>query len=197
MRKLITTVFVSFLISGTYAQEKISNEEDFPRDRDRNEISANVFNILIFGTLDVSYERVLTEHSSLSLNFFTKMLNKNEGEDMDLSQAYAKKFSITTKFKFFFRERNTAWGFYTEAFGMISDGVNEKEVEKQDPDGYPRFEKEEVDYTDFALGVGVGHKYVAKQGFMIDLSFGVGRNLFHKDSPDLVILPSINVGYRF
>ena len=55
----------------------------------------------------------------------------------------------------------------------------------------------EVEYSDFALGFGVGGKFVSKNGFLIDLSFGIGRNLFNRDSPDLVVLPNINVGYRF
>lgn len=197
MKKIAIAVVLFFLISGTYAQESTYQEEQFPRDIAKNELSANVFNILIFGALDLSYEHILTDHSSLSLDVFTKLHNKNEGEEIDLSEVYAKDFSFTSKFKFFFREKNTAWGFYTEAFGMLSDGVNTKQVEKQHTDGNTYFEDEEVEYTDLALGVGIGHKYVAKQGFVIDLSFGIGRNFFHKDSPDLVILPSINVGYRF
>lgn len=196
--KNYSLAFLFFIFfSGVHAQQNTFNEEQFPRDIAQNELSANVFNVLIFGALDVTYERILTDHSSLSVDIFTKLTNKNEGEDFDLSEAYAKDFSLTTKFKFFFKEENTAWGFYAEAFGMISSGENEKEVKKTSPSGEIFYEDEFLDYTDLALGVGVGHKYVAKQGFMIDLSFGVGRNLFHKDSPDIVILPAINVGYRF
>lgn len=167
------------------------------RDIARNEVSLNVFNVLIFGAVDIGYERIISDYSSIAVEVFSNTMNKNEGEDFDLSKAYTKDFSITSKFKYFLQENNTAWGFYAEGFLMYSDGFNDKEVEVVGEGGATRTEEVAVEYSDVAVGVGVGGKFVAKKGFLIDLSFGLGRNMFNRDSPDLVIIPNINVGYRF
>src|SRR5690606_27137877 len=192
------TLLLALMISlVTAAQQLQQNDTLYQRDLAKNALTINMFNILVFGAIDGSYERILSDHSSVSLGVFSKKINKNEGEDFDLSKAYSKEFSITTKFKYFFQERNTAWGFYAEGFAMYSDGINEKDVEVTEPDGGTTTREVDVNYTDVAIGVGVGGKFVAKKGFLIDLSFGLGRNMFNRDSPDLVVVPNINIGYRF
>ena len=204
MKKTILPALILILSITTNplrAQEAVQEEERemiTQRNSAKNEVGVNVLNVLLFGALDLSYERLMSDHSSLSFEMFSKVFNKNEGEDVDLSKVYAKDFSLTTKFKYFFDEEKTAWGFYAEGFGMFSNGMNEREVTRTNPTTGAK-EKVEVDleFTDFALGVGVGGKFVSKQGFLVDVSFGLGRNLFHRDSPDIVIVPSISAGYRF
>lgn len=196
MKKHALVLLLFFLSFQGFAQE--FEEELYQRDLAKNELNLNVLNVLVFGALDLGYERVLDNNTTIGLQLFSKVFNKNEGEDVDLSEVYAKDFSLTSKFKYFFDDQATASGFYALAFGMISDGTNEKTIEITDP-GTGKTSKvdRDFDYTDFALGFGVGGKFVAKQGFLLDVSFGLGRNLFNKDSPDIVILPAINVGYRF
>lgn len=219
MEKIIITAFLTLL---TYcptllAQERGFDEDEdqeeveqiiidptlqqqsvFKRDTAKSEVHLNVLNLLVFGALDVGYERLINDHASAGVEIFSKVFNKNEGEDVDLSNVYAKDFSITGKFKYFLNEENTAWGYYAEAFGMFSNGNNEKEVEITDATtGEPKTIKADLEYTDIALGIGIGGKFVSKQGFLIDVSFGIGRNLFDKNSPDIVLLPTVNMGYRF
>lgn len=168
------------------------------RDTTRNEASLNILNTLVFGALDFSYERILNDHSSISAEVFSKVFNKNKGEEGDLSKTYAKNFSLTTKFKYFLTEGTMAWGYYAEAFGMISNGVNEKKVTLIDREtGEPKEIEAELDYIDVALGIGVGRKFISKKGFLLDVSIGIGRNLFQKDSPVVVILPGFSIGYRY
>lgn len=196
MKKILLSFLLIFTSLTAFSQN--SEEEIYQRDIAKNEANLNVLNVLVFGALDFGYERVLSDNTTLGLQVFAKVFNKNEGEDVDLSKVYAKDFSLTTKFKYFFDEERTAGGFYAFGFGMISDGTNEKTIDVTDPETGKKSETDvELDYTDFALGFGVGGKFVAKQGFLVDVSFGLGRNLFHKDSPDIVILPAVNVGYRF
>ena len=198
MKKTIYICFLAtfFMVANSGFAQEFQDVELYPRDTARNEVSLNVLNVLVFGAMDFSYERIITDHSSLSVEIFSKVFNKNEGEDVDFSKAYSKSFSITPKFKYFLDEELTASGLYAEVFGMFSNGKNRKEVDRVDPETGDNVTVE-LDFTDLALGVGVGGKFVAKQGFLIDVSFGLGRNFFHKDSPDIVILPSVNVGYRF
>ncbi len=196
MKKISLILLLLITCSRSFAQQ--AEEELYQRDIAKNELNLNVLNVLVFGALDLGYERVLENNTSLGLQLFSKVFNKNEGEDVDLSKVYAKDFSLTSKFKYFFDNEATASGFYALAFGMVSDGTNEKSIEVTDPEtGKTSNVDRDLDYTDFALGFGVGGKFVARQGFLLDVSFGLGRNLFHKDSPDIVILPAINVGYRF
>lgn len=170
----------------------------FKRDTTKHEIHLNILNVLVFGALDVAYERVLTDHSSLGVELFSKVFNKNEGEDGDLSKVYAKDFSITSKFKYFLDDQTVSRGYYANVFGMFSNGTNETDMELPDPvTGELTTREVDMEYTDLAVGVGIGGKFVAKQGFLIDVSFGIGRNLFDKYSPDIVILPSVYLGYRF
>ena len=199
MKKFTISVLLFVLVFQLNAQtENVEVEEINNRNVGQNELSLNVLNVLIFGALEGSYERILNDNTSLGFEVFAKVFNKNEGEDVDLSKVYAKDFSVTSKFKYFLKEDVKASGFYGEAFGMISDGTNDKEIDRVDPlTGQTHTVEEERAFTDFALGFGIGGKFVAKQGFLMDVSFGLGRNLFHKDSPDIVVLPSASVGYRF
>lgn len=170
----------------------------FKRDTTHHEIHLNILNVLIFGALDVAYERVLTDHSSVGVELFSKVFNKNEGQDGDLSKIYAKDFSITSKFKYFLDDETVARGYYANVFGMFSNGNHENDIALPDPEtGELRKREVDMEYTDLAFGIGVGGKFVAKQGFLIDVSFGIGRNLFDKYSPDIVLLPSVYLGYRF
>lgn len=208
MKSILYPIFLSaflFLPILLNAQEGNETENEINselvkthRDTTRNEVSWNIMNTLVFGALDISYERILSDHSSLSAEVFSKVFNKNKGEEGDLSKTYAKDFSITTKFKYFLDEENMAWGYYAEAFAMISNGVNEKTVTLTDSQtGEPKEIEAELDYIDVALGIGVGRKFISKKGFFLDVSVGIGRNLFQKDSPVIVVLPGFNIGYRY
>lgn len=199
MKRTLVSILIFCNTFGAVAQTNDSSFDEINnRNTGQNEISLNVLNVIIFGALEGAYERILSDNSSLGIEVFAKAFNKNEGEDVDLSEVYSKDFSVTSKFKYFIKEDKRASGFYAEAFGMVSDGINEKEVDRIDPlTGEMRSVEEDREYTDFALGFGIGGKFVAKQGFLMDVSFGLGRNLFHKDSPDIVILPTASVGYRF
>lgn len=176
----------------------VEEQRIFRRDTTLSEVHLNILNLLFFGALDVGYERLINDHTSASVEIFSKVFNNNEGEGLNLSEVYAKDFSITGKFKYFLGEENPSWIYYAAAFFMFSNGTNEKEVEIRDATtGNLKTIEAELEYTDLALGIGVGGKFVAKQGFLIDVSFGIGRNLFDKNAPDLVLLPSVNLGYRF
>ncbi|UZH55194.1 hypothetical protein JRG66_14760 [Salinimicrobium tongyeongense] len=169
----------------------------FKRDTTKSEAQLNVLNLLVFGALDVGYEHLISDHTSAGVEFFSKVFNKNEGEDVDLSEVYSKDFSITGKFKYFLKDDQVGRGYYAEVFGMFSNGEHENDIKLTNEAGELETQEKLVEYTDLAFGIGVGGKFVAKQGFLIDVSFGIGRNLFDKYSPDIVLLPTVNVGYRF
>lgn len=179
-------------------EDVIRQQGIFKRDTAVHELHLNILNVLVFGALDVAYERILTDHSSVGVELFTKVFNKNAGEKGDLSKIYAKDYSITTKFKYFLDDETVARGYYANVFGMFSNGTNEVNLKFPNSEtGELETKEVDMEYTDLAFGVGVGGKFVARQGFLVDVSFGIGRNLFDKYSPDIVILPSVYLGYRF
>ncbi len=61
----------------------------------------------------------------------------------------------------------------------------------------PKAMRDYNNYTDFALGFGLGGKFVSKQGFFLDLNAGIGRNLLNDNSPTIVGQFNVNLGFRF
>jgi len=193
MKNLIPVLFLLLGLSS-FSQEPVTeNETIYRRDTAKNELSIGALNLVVFGALDLAYERILTPNSSWALEAFILALDRN---NEDLGGAYSKDYSLTGKFKYFFGERSTS-GFYVNGLAMISSGEDNNDYYEYDQYGTSYYISDSKSYTDFALGFGLGGKFVAKQGFVFDLSAGIGRNLFSSDSPTIVGQLNANLGYRF
>lgn len=72
----------------------------------------------------------------------------------------------------------------------INTGEREIEVEGSTVKQYK-------EYTDGALGLAFGSKYVSSGGFVLDVYGGLGRNLFTSEARSIVPRVGINLGYRF
>ncbi|TDN89375.1 hypothetical protein DET49_106120 [Salegentibacter sp. 24] len=191
MKKLILPLFL-FLSTLTFAQEKdtiIQNGTPDKRDTSQNELSIGALNLVAFGAIDLTYERIIDQNSSWSIEAFIQALDK---DSEDVADAFYKDFSLTGKYKYFFGD-NYARGFYVHGFGMLSSGEYEDSYISGPDGGY--YENE--NYTDFALGFGVGGKFVSSGGFFLDLGAGIGRNLLSEDSPTIVGQFNVNIGFRF
>lgn len=192
LRKFFPPAFLLIFLSSFSIQAQSTRDTLYKRDVAKNELSIGAFNLVAFGALDIAYERILTPNSSWAIEGFILALDR---DNEDISEAYSKDFSLTGKYKYFFGER-TAWGFYVNGLAMISSG--EYEDWEQDVlmrDGSFGYVKEK--YTDLALGFGLGGKFVSQQGFFLDLSTGIGRNLFNNNSPTIVGQFNVNLGFRF
>ncbi len=192
MKNLFLLIFV-FVTSITYAQDSQINENTEPEKRDitQNELSIGALNLVAFGALDITYERIIDQNSSWAIEGFIKALDR---DNEDIGDAFYKDFSLTGKYKYFFGD-NYARGFYVHGFGMLSSGEYESDYYLNEPGmgGYYEYEN----YTDFALGFGVGGKFVSSGGFFLDLSAGIGRNLLSENSPTIVGQFNVNLGFRF
>lgn len=185
-------LFISSISAQSQSQSQTQDETVFKREIAKNELSIGAFNLVAFGALDVAYERILTPNTSWAIEGFILALNR---DNEDISEAYSKDFSLTGKYKYFFGDR-TAWGFYVNGLAMISSGEYEdwnQDVEMRD--GSLSYVKE--NYTDLALGFGLGGKFVSQQGFFVDLGTGIGRNLLSNNSPTIVGQFNVNLGIRF
>ena len=86
--------------------------------------------------------------------------------------------------------------YYLEAFSNINGGQY-KELKTLNNGTADYVVVTKKDYNDIALGAAVGYKLYFKESFVIDLTVGIGKNLFNSDSPSTVSRLGLNLGYRF
>lgn len=171
--KKITLLFVLLISTISTAQEK---EEKYPQDIDKkDEIKINVLTVLAAKWVDLSYERLIDEESSLGIS---ATINTDTSES-------SLNYSLTPYYRRYFSGKY-ARGFFVEGFGMLFSAEESSIFGNTD-----EFE------TGFALGVSVGGKFVSKKGFTTELLLGIGRNFADSDYNDVIGRIGISVGYRF
>lgn len=181
MKKTYVLLFVSILFSfSSFSQEKTktdnSSSENF------NEIKLNGL-YLVLGAFDITYERTINEESAFGLNVFLPF-DDDVNDDVN--------YYISPYYRFYFGKKYAA-GFFLEGFGMLNSTNDFRFTDVFDVS--TRQEK----ITDFALGIGLGGKWITNSGFIGELNLGVGRNLFNSDRYDYEIIAKIGItfGYRF
>jgi hypothetical protein len=182
MKKMILAVAILFSFNAVNAQSANDTIAD-PYNK-QNELKLNGL-LLLAGAFEASYERNLNEESSIGISFFTPFDNENLDADV--------KYYISPYYRVFFGKKYAA-GFFVEGFGMLNSIDRESFVDS--PQGGRYVDKT---VTDFALGLGLGGKWITKSGFVFELNAGVGRNLFETDFDDSNLVGKIgfNLGYRF
>ncbi len=156
----------------------------------KNELKWNATNLIIFTFLDGSYEYLINEESSLGVGVLV-----NLGDDIDLNEY--RTFSVTPYYRQYF-SRKYAKGFFVEAFGMLNTGEEEFELIIFDPNSPVISRQETRDYTDFAIGLSIGGKFVTQRGFVAELYLGIGRNLLNNSfDQEFVGRGGVSLGYRF
>jgi len=175
MRKLLVLLCLTIFTFG-YSQDKEQV------DLKKNEIKGNAL-FLVAGALEVTYERLLNEESGIGVSLSVPYTN-----DMAIN------FSLSPYYRFYFGKKSAA-GFFVEGFGMLNSYTQEG-YSSSLFGGYTGPTK---DVTDFALGFGLGGKWVTKKGFVFEINGGVGRNLFNSSDTDYQIVGrgGATLGYRF
>lgn len=176
MKKLLVILFLTYYAFG-YSQDKV----DFPK----NEIKGNVL-YLLPGGVEATYERLLNEKSGAGVSLFVRFSDK----------AFDTKFSLSPYYRFYFGEKPAA-GFFLEGFGDLN-------FYHQSTSGggflSSHYYGPEKKVTDFALGIGLGGKWVTKRGLLFEVNYGMGRNLFNSGDGSehtLVLRGGLTLGYRF
>jgi hypothetical protein len=176
MRKIVLVAFFLFTI---IAKSQEAKKYDFSR----NELKGNAL-ALIFGSFNVTYERILNEESAIGVSV-------NLPFDKDYWEL---NYSLTGYYRYYFGKKPAA-GFFGEAFGMLNS--TDDFVYNNDSN----FDYEQKTLTDFALGIGLGGKWVTKKGLLLEINGGLGRNLFNNQYDDrdfeLIGRLGVSVGYRF
>ncbi|MCL7764801.1 DUF3575 domain-containing protein [Polaribacter sp. Z014] len=149
----------------------------------QQEIKLDIGDALVIKSLEFSYENYITETSSFGVSALFNLAKQ------DANFRYNENTMITPYYRNYF-SKNDQWNFFGEAFLGINAGKEEKPDNGGSGVSYDK-------YTDGALGVAVGTKYITESGLTIDIHAGLGRNLFGSDSPTLVPRLGVNVGWRF
>ena len=147
----------------------------------QQEIKLDIGDALVIKSLEFSYENYISESSSFGISALFNLANQDD------SFRYNENTMITPYYRNYF-STNKQWNFFGEAFLGINSGKTESIKDSGDYN-----EK----YTDGALGIAVGTKYIAESGLTLDVHAGLGRNLFASDSPTLVPRLGVNIGWRF
>jgi len=177
MKNVLLLSFLMFSIFSVNAQENETNDHSLKK----NEIKINGL-YLVVGAIEVTYERLLNEESGVGISVFLP-IDDDINDDIN--------YYISPYYRMYFGKKYAA-GFFVEGFGLLSSV--KKTFSNFGDDVF--FNEENV--TNFALGIGVGGKWVTNRGFLAELNFGVGRNLFKGDSTeDFVGKVGITLGYRF
>ncbi len=175
MRKLFLLAWAIFPVI-TLAQN--DNENSYVNAQ--NEIKVNAL-YLVAGAVEITYERYLNDESSFGISAMVPYI-----DDSDVN------YYISPYYRIYFG-KNPVSGFYLEGFGMLNSVKEDFYIIS----GFdPMNDNKNV--TDFALGIGLGGKWVTKGNFIGEIGVGFGRNLFENNRDyEFVGKIGITVGYRF
>lgn len=183
--KKITLLFALLFLSFNY----LAGQELTEPNGSTNEVKLNVFNLVAFKYLDGSYERLIDEESSFGVGVLVGL-----GDDSDIFDIL-RDFSLTPYYRRYF-SKGYAKGFFVEGFGMVNSSSSEEYIGFNEVTGQDIFD--DTTYTDFALGVSIGGKFVSKKGFVAEVYGGIGRNLFNDENTvDVVARGGVSLGFRF
>lgn len=175
--KKIFLIFL-FVSAVSYGQ---TDDTDPPKNR--TEVKFNMFSVAL-GALDFEFERTLNRKSSVGMSFRQAFRSGRHSEVAAFYRHYIGK--------------NYASGFFVEGFGMYNSGY---EYQFTTSTGGGFLNSDIYEYgSDFALGLGIGYKYVSKKGLVLQAHLGAGRNLINGYEPNgeyFVGKAGISIGWSF
>lgn len=159
-----------------------------------NELKINMSNLIAFKFFDVGYEKILNEESTLGVNLLFNLDNNSDSNSLDEYRT----FSITPYYRHFFSNKY-AQGFFVEAFTMLHTAKDYYYYDYYDPntDSYYQGNDNSDKYTDFAVGISAGAKWVSNRGFIAEIYLGIGRDLLGNSNDEVVGRGGVAIGYRF
>lgn len=187
-RFVISLLLVLAIVSVSSAQDPAPSSLADPG-TGQNELKVNVFNLIAFKFADITYESLINEETSFGVGLLFRI-----GEyDEDIG--YDRSFSLTPFYRKYF-SKGYASGFFVEGFAMLNSGNEDIYTEFDEQTG--NLIRTDEKYTDFALGVSIGGKFISKRGFLAEVYGGIGRNFLNSESsPEVVPRGGISLGFRF
>lgn len=176
------TIFFLLLIASviSYGQETTVQS-----DKNRTEIKLNLYS-LSNEAIDFEFERTINSRSSFGLSFFSSLKEDN-------SIGYEK--HVSAFYRYYIGEKYAS-GFFVEGFGMYNSIDYVSSVSASPP--LFEIKKGYNSVNDFALGLGVGYKWVSEKGIILQANLSIGRNLFNHDLGEEVVGKiGVSIGYGF
>jgi hypothetical protein len=177
-------LLVALLVSFFTIQ---AQENESETSVDKHELKLNAL-YMVAGSFEVTYEYLLNEESGIGISVFLPYDDEIK-EDVN--------YFVSPYYRFYFGNKYAS-GFFLEGFGMLNSTNWYYSELVGDVD--PVYVVREETVTDFALGIGLGGKWITKRGLLGELNLGFGRNLFNSndfEDNDFVGKVGITVGYRF
>lgn len=189
-------IFIAIILLTSIASFSQESDEDLPK---QHEISSNLFDLVVAGSLNVNYERLFEKNQSLFIGatFFDTYGYYDAGY-IKSSNA----FSLKAAYLIYFSKDKDHEGFFFYPQLKIRTG----EVVVDDY-GYYDYENDiyiddefKYDVDGFSAGFGLGHKWAFNNKFTLSVSGEIARNLGTFDTDYLENIEGrfgIIFGYRF
>jgi hypothetical protein len=193
MKKFLFALLMLLSVSISNAQEPSDN---LPK---TSEISTNLLDLVVAGTLNVNYERLFNKNQSLfvGVNFFDTYGYYDAGyieksTAISLKAAYLIYFSQDKDHEgfFFYPQLKLRTGEVTVEDYYYYDFENDTEIAEQFT----------YDVGGVSAGFGLGHKWMFSNKFTLTLNGDIARNLGNFDTDyldNLELRFGVNFGYRF
>lgn len=191
MKKL----FLVLLISSSFISFSQEKEE---KKAGQNELTSNLFDLVVAGSFNVNYERLFASNQSLALSatIFDTFGYYDVGyiEDntaITLQASYAIYFS---------RSKDHAGFFFYPLMKLRTGEITVEDYGFYNTLGEFIDEEFKYDVGGFSAGFGLGHKWVFNEKFVLGIKSDITRNLggFDTDYLDEVEFKfGVNFGFRF
>ncbi|MEB2774403.1 DUF3575 domain-containing protein [Algoriphagus sp. D3-2-R+10] len=183
------TLILAFIASG-YAQNVISSSSGSTPSNGgfTNEIHANFVTLIWFGSVEVGYERYLSDDHSLEFKGF---INDRFGFNNENNGKKYKTNSLQASMNFYFGN-NINGRFFLFPLAKVRFGDFE---EPADGGGV-----QTTDMTAFILGAGAGYKWEVSKNFAFGPFISIGRNFNNEVASRFTAIElngGFNLGYRF
>jgi hypothetical protein len=189
MKKL----FFIFLFISANALAQTDNAFDLGK----NEIKFDVVSAIALGKIHVSYERFISTDFSVGISGILNESNKLERDFKNGKNRTLEDYQIIPFVRYSLSKNQTRY-YFIEVFVSANSGKYQELERLLDDNNIGFYRSVEKDYSDFAIGGAVGHKFYILERLGIDTFVGMGKNLFSNgESPNIVSRVGINVGYRF
>ncbi|MDP5001880.1 MAG: hypothetical protein NWQ14_07250 [Flavobacterium sp.] len=192
--KKISVLFCLLLSAVSFSQTNLDTIAS-PILAKKNEVKLDVLNLISNGRLGITYERFL--NNDFSVGITGMFLNKSSKKDNFLTDNTRTliDYQIIPYVRYAL-SKSAVNLYYLEAFTSINGGQYKELVTLNN--GVADYVVTSVkDYNDLAIGASAGYKFYIKESFVVDITIGMGKNLFHAESPKDISRLGINLGYRF
>lgn len=174
-----------------FSQEDISNLQNR-----KNELKIDFFNLMLLNKLSITYERILNEDFSIGI---TGIKTTNKYFEERFENNYNRKaldVQIIPFVRYTLNKIDDNSLMYLEFITAYNSGKHR--VLERNTDGLIAYYViEDKTFQDIAIGGSFGYKQYIFKYVCVDLNIGLAKNLFSKNSQEVIPRVGANIGYRF